>query len=140
MWLLVPLLTLLRSASSLRLYTLLSVERSPRCIRPRGGGGALMGPSKKEKERLVDELWASTEEESEANTDEDSHLHLEVDEDGDPVRRTGDAASGPAAEAPEVGPPKEAAAEAEDEVAQAGVDAREQREQREQVDEQGEQL
>ena len=77
-----PLLTLLRSASSLRLYTLLSVE-TPRCIRPRGGG-ALMGPSKKERERLVDELWASTEEEREANADEDSHLHLELDEDGEP--------------------------------------------------------
>ena len=63
-----------------------------------------------------------------------------TDEDGDPVRRTGGAASGAAAEAPEMGPPKETAAEAEDEVAQAGVDAREQREQRAQVDEQGEQL
>lgn len=89
---LVPLLTLLRSASSLRQHTLLSVEASPRCVRPRGGAvlrpratAAAMGPSKKERERLVDELWASTEEETGANTAEDSHLHLELDEDGEPV-------------------------------------------------------
>lgn len=45
-----------------------------------------MGPGKKEKARLVDEYWASTEEDSEANTAEDSRLHIELDDDGEPLQ------------------------------------------------------